>query len=436
LAAVADESVVLGVPRLEHGTGRVSIGLDETGSLEMRRRGVAAADAPAGEPAVSEAPPGDDCEFAAPEAFAVNRAAYHRLGPFDQDLQGPAALIEYCLRARDRGFAVRPVPGCTVQLPASLDLLRPLRRFERDRLVVLARHRGDQLAAALGTFGMFWELQEDDLRTLVRALFVRLHDGATDPVGFLVEQAVALSRGTVSAPVLAARLTRLGDALHELHSIPFEQDSPRLAAIYARLRQLLDEVGDQGPDLAARLDAMLERIRLEIEAKLEFHAIASGVRERFDAELARNHGLRDRLEQGMSELEVLVEQHQAQSAAVDELTRQRAELVDQVHNLEQQVAVLHAHLRTGDEAQRDLIHTIEEGKRLVADGLETDAETSFESLGEVAKALRGILRERHRWILVLLDELVRKRIRIKPRRLAPHEEQFIATHRHLLDQSR
>ncbi|MEE2886681.1 MAG: hypothetical protein VX951_04555, partial [Planctomycetota bacterium] len=81
LGGLSDESVGFGIPRIEQDGVEASLGLVEIEDLELTRCPAAQVDAESG-----------TCDFAAPEAFFIQRAAFQQLGTFDEDLRGPAVL--------------------------------------------------------------------------------------------------------------------------------------------------------------------------------------------------------------------------------------------------------------------------------------------------------------------------------------------------------
>ncbi|MFG0317534.1 MAG: hypothetical protein ACF8XB_09685, partial [Planctomycetota bacterium JB042] len=93
-APAADEAVALAQPVLVHPDGRSSLGLEERRALRVRRRPHEPDEGDGGAPVA--------LEFVAPEVVLIRRAAYERLGPFDEDLLGVHALVEYSLRASAR----------------------------------------------------------------------------------------------------------------------------------------------------------------------------------------------------------------------------------------------------------------------------------------------------------------------------------------------
>ena len=261
-ADLADEGVALGQPLIVQGKSRLSMGLEERGILRMARRGV-------------EKDHLEDlqCDFVAPEAFAISRAAFTRIDLFDEDLLGPSVLVDYCIRARARNYTIAGVSGARAVLPKSLDLVQNMPHEARDRLVILARHQQDKLGAALSSVGFLWSLPDMELRALLRAVFARIPDANKWPEGqkFLTNLAASIARSSLPSGLLDKHLTELETAIDQLNTVPSVGQSPRLREIATRILELV-QVGsgsDQAYDVPRRFDSISVRLQLEIEAKAE-----------------------------------------------------------------------------------------------------------------------------------------------------------------------
>ena len=134
-AAAAADGVAIASPCLVHPEGR-SLGRRENSLLELTPL------------TVVEGTGVEPVPFASPEAFAVSRQAYHRLGMFDQDLVGDLALAEWSLRSGKRSYRCVGVRDAEVRVAALRVEESTSPSTESDRLVVLSRHRPRQLAYA------------------------------------------------------------------------------------------------------------------------------------------------------------------------------------------------------------------------------------------------------------------------------------------------
>ena len=262
LSDLADEGVALGQPLIVQGESRLSMGLEERGIMRMARRSV-------DKDSLADL----HCDFVAPEAFVISRAAFSRIDLFDEDLLGPSVLIDYSLRARARNFTIVGMPGVRAVLPKSLDLLQKMPHESRDRLVILARHQQDKLGVALSSVGLLWLLPEKELRALLRAVFARIPDANNWPEGqkLLTNLAASIARSSLSSGLLDEHLSAMETAIDQLNAVPGVGDSPRLRELATRVLELV-QVGigsDQASDVPRRFEAILSRLHLEIEAKSE-----------------------------------------------------------------------------------------------------------------------------------------------------------------------
>lgn len=241
IAELGDEPVALAQPVLAGDGLADSLGLEEVADLRMQRR-----------PATED--DRADLAFVAPEAFYVSRAAFTRLGPFDEDLYGTGALVELCLRARHHGFRLLGLRDVRVGIGTAADMLEQQPPLERDRLVILARHRPDELFGALASFRMFWELPAEELRSLILALCRRMPGPMPEnAVELLAASATALVGRTAPRAELDAARRRLDELSAELA---------------AERRRAADEQGRLQGELSAS-SATFEQCRTELEAELE-----------------------------------------------------------------------------------------------------------------------------------------------------------------------
>ncbi|MCA8955992.1 MAG: hypothetical protein KDC87_07955 [Planctomycetes bacterium] len=424
LAAAADESVALAQPALRAGRS-ATIGMVEHKLLELERLPVSA----------DQQQPVPD--FVAPEAFVVRRGAFVRLGTFDEDLIGPSVVLEFCLRLRELDYQILPVPGCKIDLPEELDAAPRIDCLDRDRLVILARHRPRDVAAALGSYDSFWQLPSDELGALTRALYVRLPGSTPATLDLFVAQVQSLVGAAVPARLLDEQLEGLEEVLGSLRAVPVAPDSPRLFELAARMQELGSAPEFPG-DQRARMARMVELLQLELAAKQELHAIASGVRDqlrKFTVQHGELESERDSiLEQQRAALQrtgQLEHELRAAQAKLQEMQTQRDEhsrfLESRCTNLEDQVRNLHEQIRLGEIAQQEQLHLRNEARKQIAASLDADPNTSTPDLAEQVREIRGLLRAREDWIVMLLQEAQQRGVIARRRKLAPHEERFIET---------
>ena len=463
LDGLHDESVGLGVPRISQAGAGASQGLVESQELEMDRCYVSAWDEASG-----------SCDFAAPEAFLVCRAAFEEVGTFDEDLAGPVALTDYALRLQQANFRLHALPGCEVELSAELDLLPDI-CSDFDRMIVTARHRHADLATMLAACPSVAELPATAFLSLIDALFTHLPADTEIGTAFYVQQLRSLMDREAHYVFGADdALPNVSAALSRLHAQPCRGLSQRLDEIDSILSR------DGGDDVEADelLDSILTRIHLEIEVKgAVVEAVASlnqacevlsgEVRQRDEqiSELDRRlQGAADQIadrDAKIADRDAKIADHEARVADRDaRIADLEAQLEDREAQLKEfysrvadrdkqlesagldasqlraEVAALSGQLESmGERIQElakgraSLVEIVEAGAREVDSEVSVDEETSFEELAGFVRVISKTLEDRQRWIVGLLDELCSKRLRIKARKLAPHEQDFIAAFR-------
>lgn len=233
-----------------------------------------------------------------PRAFLVRRAAYDRIGPFDEDLFGPMALVDWALRVADLGFAFAPVEdvAALASAPPGWDSGGPDAGWA-ERLLVAAERRPRALAPL---FQRATRLEEWDgarraafLSSLARRLGERAGEEAR--FRFLLELASSWSAETVDAPSIESRLaaieeilgglgvlppddatfpTRAQQVLHRLDRIPGALEALKrrkgdAEEALASLRRSLDEQRRSFEEQVSTLREELDRMRADRDAHAE-----------------------------------------------------------------------------------------------------------------------------------------------------------------------
>ncbi len=342
------------------------------------------------------------------QAFAVRRRAFERLGPFPENLGGPAALLEYALRARDRGFAVCGLPSVRViggrpDEPAEWD-----RPADADRLHVLAAFRPDVLGRALADAPLLWELDAAAVPGFLAGVLGRLpaDPGSADLHGLL--QRIALGMAQHGLP--AARVARmLRDRRVELlrsmaqQGLPFEGDQIRAALQAAEaepLRPVAQELAalsaELGRDQRVRtaLQQLADRMREE-RKHIDGERVAQAARaDRADGAARAAQAEAQRREQALAEL---TGQLAALRGSRDEAAQHARAVEQQRDEVLQQLRTAQA---TADQRSQDLLAlrtNLEEtaaalraaqADREAAAHLLADAEAARNKVAEQAHALR------------------------------------------------
>jgi hypothetical protein len=152
--------------------------------------------------------------WAAVDAFVVRRAAFERVGTFDEALLGGASLLEYTLRARRANFEVHGVATPTL-VAAGNAAAPPDGDHDRERLFVLAMYRPDQVGRALADLTELWQLGTGQLSAYLAAILARLPAGDLSVQRAVLDQITtglvqhALPQAQVCALVQSSRVALL-----------------------------------------------------------------------------------------------------------------------------------------------------------------------------------------------------------------------------------
>lgn len=302
VAAAAADGIAVASPLLAHPGGR-ALGRSERSLLDLVAQPTSAT---AGVLAVP---------FASPEAFAIRRSAFARLGPFDQDLLGDLALAEWALRAGAQALRCVGVADALATAVQLRDAGAETPVGESDRMVVLARHRPQQLAAAAMAANSFWQQDPMAVAGTLRAVFRRLPNAAEFGVAIdlLVVQAQTVAGWKRLAPALRDRLLGIaaemrvptGDVLTDPGMVTLAERLQSAAGVLRARSQELEHRGQEVHDLRHELELHAhteQELRQDIIARsntidalrhelLERERAIASLRE----ELGHRQGERDRL---------------------------------------------------------------------------------------------------------------------------------------------
>jgi hypothetical protein len=410
LAAIADPAVAMVQPVLTFGGKHAALGLTQSDDLRVQRQPL---------PSARDTM---ELDALAPEAFVLRRAACAALGPFDEDLVGAGALHEYSVRARAAGYRLVGVPDVAVDVPARQRLLDAT-VHERDRLVILARHRPQELYSALATFRTFWTMPETELRAWLRALLLRLPSGQTSPaaIDLLAGEATALVRHAVPASLVTAHLERLQEVLSD-------------ASGHAER----DEVSDVAGAPHGKAPALTEQTAQSMHAARMHAATRMAELKSATAALAALAGAKQEVERaGHAE-------RQRWATEREQLESERQRLEAEVHRLRAQLSEQSAQLARGATALAELQAEVaavararEQAEARLAAAGEFLAQTAAAAgspgqapaeLHQVVAQLRQQLTDRERWVVALLEEKGRRRLKLRAG-LLEHEQRFLAQQR-------
>lgn len=379
--AAAAEGVAMAVPVVQIGKQRW---LGQAVDGHLRGDPIPA---PKGKAAIGEV------SFALPEAFALARSVFAAIGPFDQDLRSDVALIEWLLRAKaaaTRVVGVRDaVAEATRSLRETLAAADPDGLIAAgDRLIALARHRPQDVTAAMLATPGFWTLPPDELADRFAAVLRRLPagDGQGLAIDLLVQQARSLVQHAVPTPVLRQHLEeleRILDVTLDLGAVHYP----------AALRRVVDQVHVSVRGAGDQVQATLERLRREVEAERdakghlqqlllekqtalgelqaavddlrgEVARCQGAIREQKDEIIRRDGALlamkdelaatERRVVDVARELTGKTVEVAAGAQTQEDLRRDRAELRQHARNLEEALAHARAHVAELEQAQRRL----------------------------------------------------------------------------------
>lgn len=152
--------------------------------------------------------------FGSALAFAMSRTAYHAVGCFDETLRTGLALADWTLRSRELGLRCLGVASATVSVHPAIGT-NAIEGSEADRLILLARHRPEQLAAAVLTMPGVFQQPPEQLAATLRSVFLRLPRAAEFPAAaqLLAGQATAMAAALRSLPPLVSEVRGLADLL-------------------------------------------------------------------------------------------------------------------------------------------------------------------------------------------------------------------------------
>ncbi len=453
IPAYAADEVALAQPALQDAAGNLSLGLQEQQDLQMARMAMAAS---------GKTLP--QLDFVAPEAFLLSRAAYEELGPFDENLRGTAALLEYCLRAQSNEHHLIGLPDLQIQCEPLLDL--STENSESDRMVVLAQHRPGEVALAMSRCQSFWDLSPSELRQWLGTVYQRLPNAAQWPeaVEVLVQESVAIAAHTLSGPALQQNLKKMEGILSQIEELPCQEESPHLSELHRQIRSVLRD-GQNEPNkggMLMRLQQFQVRLKLEREAKGELFRLLQSAQEHLQelnsqskALVNQGQDLKNQLQQRDEQTGELQTQMHAASKEIknlrDQLTQtQAAHLQDnKAHEAEfarmyEQLEPLRVELervRCLSEAATQL-HQSENLSAsekiilmrqdyqtvlgMICESLLAPTDMVPEQIVARIRDLESTLADRNRWIASLLAELSNRRLKLGKRELREHELTFLA----------
>lgn len=499
LPADLPANTALLAPRIERGD-RAELGQDQAAEpLRLVPR-------PAGE--VGE--PFVRVPWPCADAFFVRRAAFERLGTFDEGLIGPAALLEYVLRARRANFDVLGVPKTVVAAPPRTAAEESV-DAARERIVVIAAHRPDQLGQALADSPILWELERNEAPGWLAQVLARLPsaEGAPDQRSMLERTALGLVQYGMPAARVRALLADARSALlrgfaqagtvvpsDEFVAAAQRADEQRgmdPAAAFAAFANDIARCRDAATATARELERTREQLRefdaqrhaqsdraeraegARQHAQKQIEQMETWLRER-DEELRRAQASRAKAETALAESQASLRQRDdelavakrdreglavakrdlaASEAALRDEKRERALLAERLEATRQQHRELEREYLATDtdlRAMRDQVSRMagilgvvadadssnlqqrlgvvhEQAQELVStlrSAGATDSAQLLQRLDELSQRLAATehtVRERERWIALLLQEVSRRRV--FPRALQPHEQALV-----------
>ncbi|HEX5054295.1 MAG TPA: hypothetical protein VFZ65_21125 [Planctomycetota bacterium] len=330
--ADAAPNTALLCPRIEVGP-RAELGCEEVQLLRLRPR-----EAPSGSGAGATKVP-----WPSAGAFVVRRAAFERIGLFDEGLLGPAALLDFTLRARQQNFEVLGVPTLTVERTAEpREAAAGERQDDEQRLLVLAAHRPASLGLALADAPLLWQMERAALPGYLAQLLSRARGAEEADARAVVEQ-VALGLVQHSMPVDEV-CARVRDSRLELWrgladvDLPTGRDQVR-AALRAVEQQVL-------PEPLAAFAVLLE------DLAQNRRVVASAVQV-----------LQQQLQQAHSQKEEIDVDRHAQLARAERAEGARAAVQTQLDQVQVWLREAHARLEEQATTSEKLHHDIAEVQR-------------------------------------------------------------------------
>ena len=276
--------------------------------------------------------------WASPQAFVVRRVAFERVGMFDEGLVGPAALLDFTLRARRRNFDVFALPGLEVaarEQPPSPESPTD----QRMRLLMLAAYRPSKLGKALAETQLLWTLGSEAPGFLAQLLaHLPVGEGLADQRSVLDQICVGLIAAAMPSIEVARRVTATRAAL--LRSFA-ETDLP--AGKEELAARVLENAGPSGSPEAA-FEALDHDIALCGRLAAAAAATVQHVRAEMQALDAERHAHMARAEQSEG----------ARSAAQSQLDQVQRWLVDTQQELRQLHEARHEIAKQLDDARTEL----------------------------------------------------------------------------------
>lgn len=290
--------------------------------------------------------------FPAAESFVLRRAAFERIGAFDEGWLGPLALLDFTLRLRAANFELLGLPSAQLALRASADAVTGP-DDERERMLLLAAHRPDRLGAALADAPVLWSLAPEELASFVTRLLARLPtDGSPQHERALLAQIVAgiVDRGVPARTwcdrvqscrvellrgLLAAAGTPVPDEVRAALSRAEEQRHEVPAAAFAALAADIDLVRRIHAATAQALhDTRSERQQIDVERHAQSARAERAEGARASVEQPRQQ-IEQWLKQAQQELKEVHAARQAELARLQAAEQARQQLERQLQDLQQ-----------------------------------------------------------------------------------------------------
>lgn len=347
--------------------------------------------------------------FASPEVFAISRAAFERVGPFDQDLAGDLALAEWTARAAPHSMRCIGVAESVARVDAlrsaTSDVLE-----QADRLVFLARHRPAQVVHAALAGDAMWQGDPGVVAATLRAAFLRLPRASEMPaaVDLLVQQAATLADWKRLAPSVRERVSALCREL-QLTAEGVRTDSALLPAV--------ERAQERVVALRARVAAaegLQERIR-QLEETLARNSAGAVQTERQlkDEMIARSNtidalrnellereraiaSLRQDLGHRQGEVQRFVDHLAQQQQEIQRLQDVKAKSAVEIERLragETEVVRLQAELARAAEAAERSRAQFADAERLAAEAAAAERQQAAAALAEATQAAAAAMRE-------------------------------------------
>jgi predicted nucleic acid-binding Zn-ribbon protein len=275
----------------------------------------------------------------AAQAFVVRRAVLERVGLFDESLVGPAALLDYTLRARRQNFDVFALPG--LEVAAGEQATTPESPTDQSmRLLLLAAHRPSKLGKALAETQLLWTLGTEAPGFLALLLaHLPVGEGLADQRSVFDQICVGLIATATPSIEVTRRVTTLRAALlREFADADLPAGKDELAA---RLRD--NEVTCEGPPEAA-FEALARDIALCARLGAAAAATVHQIRAELQAIDVERHAHMARAEQSEG----------ARSTAQTQLDQVQRWLVDAQQELRQLHEARHEVAQHLDDARTEL----------------------------------------------------------------------------------